>query len=406
MDEDTYNTNRFCDVIKIVAENGFLEPKEIIKCGPYIGEEHQILAWKRASEKYKKYMENDHLWKEGECVNFEKGTDLCSTTRAKKEFKLDEDDLFSLPWKNVYVRKARSHFPFYKTSDVILTMYKKYGKYKSKDIKERKGKREIRKQTLQDERKNYIDTQIGKQSKHRENLPPSFTYLFDDLECDILRTRIVKSFLTNGKYKRFIKWYIDTSFENLVILSKHLPLSYVSKYTIRDTIDSDEEESIVYDVIADVQDEINRKEKLIAELNKYGLSLRSDSTVCNDYLMGKRNDLAEVVEIMREMHFYYEYTKYSDIIGTEYNKIFKRIEKNRERNRFYGEYDEYDDDYEEIDRGEISSNCKVKAINEFCKRKKNDHVIEIPKNVLEMLGSHWINSHTDFQEGKHILKIW
>lgn len=214
-----YNTDKFSEVIKVVAENGYLGPKEIVKCGQYIGEEHQILAWKRATENYRKYIEEDASREKGRRVKFDKPIDLCSSTRAKKEFKLSDEDIHSLPWQEVYVRAARAYFPFYKTSDVIATMYSKYGKHRSKDIRELKGKREIRRTTVRNERIAYIDSIIDEQyKKHLKNLPESHVHLFDDLKTNLTtRSLLVREYETNGKNKRRTKWSIEKAFENLVV---------------------------------------------------------------------------------------------------------------------------------------------------------------------------------------------
>ncbi len=65
----------------------------------------------------------------------------------------------------------------------------------------------------------------------------------------------------------------------------------------------------------DPEGEQKREHELIEELGKYGLQLRSDSTVCYKYIRGyKEKNINEVVEKMCTMKYLFEYTEYSKLM--------------------------------------------------------------------------------------------
>lgn len=68
--------DKFSTVLKIVAENGYLGPRELIRFSLYIGREHQILAWRMIMDNYKKEMADD-VRPEGIRTNFHKEIDIC-----------------------------------------------------------------------------------------------------------------------------------------------------------------------------------------------------------------------------------------------------------------------------------------------------------------------------------------
>lgn len=390
-------TDKFCDVLRVVAENGCLGPKEIIKCGHYIGEEHQILAWKKLKEKYEMDMARD-VRCEGPCVKFEKDVDLCSTTQAKSKYGLDENDLFPLPYKNVYVRIARQHFPFFKTSDVMATMYEKYGKYYVTRKTEEKKNKELRKVSLQDERNTFVETSIDDASRSLLSMDKKHISDFKDA---VRKTQFVKEYRSNGKRKRDTKKFIDTFFENVKILSEKIPISKITSSMVESTIDNSK--FVRHDkMMTHILESHNRREELERRLGEFGLELRSDSTVCHEYINNDWGDLDDVVETMREMHFFFTHTRYQHIIRKEYDKIYRQ----KEKNRYYYGYDYSDDDSDGHDRGAISSECKERAMHSFCqklshsinesivnqkddnnKNNKNDkkRKIIIPKNILSMM---------------------
>lgn len=388
------STDKFCDVLRVVAENGCLGPKEIIKCGHYIGEEHQILAWKKLKEKYEMDMARD-VRGEGPCVKFGKDVDLCSTTQAKRKYGLDENDLFPLPYKNVYVRIARQHFPFFKTSDVMATMYEKYGKYYVTRKTEEKKNKELRKVSLQDERNTFVETSIDDASRPLLSISSILSMdknknHISDFKDAVRKTQFVKEYRSNGKRKRDTKKFIDTFFENVKILSERIPISKITSSMVESTIDKSK--FVRHDkMMTHILESHNRREELERRLGEFGLELRSDSTVCHEYINHDWGDLDDVVETMREMHFFFTHTRYQHFIRKEYDKIYRQKEKNR---YYYGyDYsDDYsDDDSDDYDRGAISSECKERAMHGFCQKlnqnNKNNkkRKIIIPKNILTMM---------------------
>ena len=141
----------------------------------------------------------------------------------------------------------------------------------------------------------------------------------------------------------------------------------------------------------------------MGKLKIYGLNLRSDSTVCQDYINSRRDDIDEVVEIMREMHFFFTHTRYPQIIKKAYDAHF------RNRNTYYDEYSDdsfdSDDSHESLDRTGKSHNAKVNAMIHFCARiKKKKHItpnLIIPKNALAYMEEDFISTYVKEDKEKN-----
>ena len=63
-----------------------------------------------------------------------------------------------------------------------------------------------------------------------------------------------------------------------------------------------------------------RKEILINELNKFGLSLRGDSVLCEDYIYGVDEDLEWIVNRMCQMKYLFEYCNMKDCKNEAYEE--------------------------------------------------------------------------------------
>lgn len=116
----------------------------------------------------------------------------------------------------------------------------------------------------------------------------------------------------------------------------------------------------------DARNSKKKRRKLLSDrLGEYGLEMRSDSKVCKAYIEMNKIGLDTVVDIMREMDFFYSYTHYTDLI--EHYKMLDRS--------MCGYYD--------ID------NCimmaKIEAIARYKKKNRNnaDRMSLIPESLRE-----------------------
>lgn len=127
--------------------------------------------------------------------------------------------------------------------------------------------------------------------------------------------------------------------------------------------------------LASLEDEVRqlktRRAQLDARLREKGLAIRQDSTTCRDYIEKRRDDIDQVVAIMEEMHWFFTYTDYADIISSYYASFCDY--------RDYRYDSESDDEREWKSRGEISQECKARAFRKFwhlrhCSLEDDDHV--------------------------------
>ncbi|KAL0220699.1 hypothetical protein RCL1_000553 [Eukaryota sp. TZLM3-RCL] len=91
-----------------------------------------------------------------------------------------------------------------------------------------------------------------------------------------------------------------------------------------------------------------RRQALAAELAKYGLSIRSDSRRCTEYIQRGRGDVTSIAKVMVEMQFYHNCTDYREF-----------YDSNKQEARRYKGY--YDPD-------EVSSSAKSEALTQWCEQ--------------------------------------
>jgi hypothetical protein len=102
------------------------------------------------------------------------------------------------------------------------------------------------------------------------------------------------------------------------------------------------------------EDQAHRREMMIAALQEFGLTLRSDSRLCADYIQNGVGKPAKIASIMNEMHFYFKYT--------DYEKICSGMHKRRRESRNYEFYNDFDDDDSDDDCYDISDQAKDRAL--------------------------------------------
>lgn len=129
------------------------------------------------------------------------------------------------------------------------------------------------------------------------------------------------------------------------------------------------------------RDQERRRQELNARLHERGLELRSDSTLCNNYIANGRGNIDKIVTTMKEMQWYFNATNYPTIYvpGGGYGGYYGRRGYGR-RARYYDfdsdfsdsddDFSDFDDDYEEY-RIDISARKKQIAQRQFLEARIN-----------------------------------
>ena len=108
----------------------------------------------------------------------------------------------------------------------------------------------------------------------------------------------------------------------------------------------------------------NRRLILIKLLKEYNLSLREDSVLCNNYIYENKGDPYEIVQIMIEMNFYFNYTTYSNLISNyTYNYI------DNQKNYSFGYYNHKN--LSQYEKNLLSEQAKKTALKNWCENKIN-----------------------------------
>ncbi|KAL0231307.1 hypothetical protein GEMRC1_010711 [Eukaryota sp. GEM-RC1] len=123
----------------------------------------------------------------------------CSRTRASADFDIFEWDMKPLDRVMIYIRKARSSFPFYNLVDVKELSLFKHGLEGYRNLRAKKEKFPIRKQEIRDERASYIHKYLRTKLNFTDCLWTS--KIIDSPACS--------SFLSNGKDKTGLKQELE-----------------------------------------------------------------------------------------------------------------------------------------------------------------------------------------------------
>jgi hypothetical protein len=135
--------------------------------------------------------------------------------------------------------------------------------------------------------------------------------------------------------------------------------------TCRDYIYEDSHASLDTVVAREVERQ-QRKNQLVMALAERGLELRSDSTLCERYINGDQAyTLQNLVNIMDEMRFYFNHTRYAEFYDDESG---------------YASYDEFDEDSEAMDNyiEDISWIAKTKALSALKKKIGVSGILALP----------------------------
>lgn len=371
-------------VLQLLGERGLLNAQQLEGLKPELGDGYKS-SWKALAATFKDYVKRAP---EGKETVFAEDADLCSATRAKREFRIEQDELRVLNFEVRYVRKARGYFKFYLTSDVRALAVRKYSPMGVSDIKEAREAKKNRKEALQAERLEVI----------KQCVP-------EDALAHVQQMRICADFISNGKGVRNLRERLQRvmeiyqamkgafpgrstsecydmaigfsssafSIENIlarqrIIDAMPLRTNQVTRLNLsRDGKDLVDREIRQYidsaigspdSIAAAAQTRLERKRRLEEEIN-----VRSDSELCRQYIMGEREDFDHVVTTMREMAWYYASTNYASILRDYYDDFY-----------YYRRRDE--EEYVEIDRHAASEECKWRAIRDYRRRHGTEGIPE------------------------------
>ncbi len=228
-----------------------------------------------------------------------------TATDAKKEWKLNDDDLEELnvyeKWHNTYRKTIR----LFLRKDVKLYAIIKYGGPASY--------------------LNFIRKSHGI-SKSKQKRIDSLTVVAKDIDKHSTKFQLCCSdYLANGsggiksvkqklsRWDDFEKIMLKFTDEDIELLKTYNELSFLQTGFVNGFVVNIEEE--IQHKITIIKNKIQRKNNLITKLNACGLQFRHDSKICRQYLDGARDDLDTIIEIMQEMNFFFSQTKYQSILN-------------------------------------------------------------------------------------------
>lgn len=342
---------------------------------------------------------------------------------AKDQYGLNDADLENID----HIKKANPMYKYappmtlYDHFEVIQAMIKKYGdseglryiKYGKKKYlaKERNAKLQTRKNKLVEklakhnvqidrieskELRDYLDNGRGKQADIIEH-------------CIEINDRITK--ITEESNKRNIQlrkcvfnefvYGIELDAEWIVQkeIDRNNRIKEIDDLFIGQTYDK----YITSDYIEKggniqpIRDYICRKKLLSDEFDKYGLKIRGDSTICDEYVRHGNRPLHEVVEIMREMDWFFTNTNYSNYMRSPKHGKSKTARSKHSKemaiSRWFSENDSFDPNktceqvYEKY-VGQTPINIANYIRNEYMRRMdqyNNDRAMKMADDAVIMM---------------------
>lgn len=288
----------------------------------------------------------------GYCSNCVDVNKYITATDAKKLWYLTDDDLEQLTTHTKWNNHYRKYIRLFMTSDVIhLSIAKHRGCYviyqkrnKKNEVSAAKNKRQQQLEKLKLDTdpnskkwrlciEEFLKNGKGGIKSVRQKLERYDTY------CDILKKRYDEREIS------ILKQYIEQCLDDTTI---NIEEFIATKHEYHD-------------------EKKKRRTVLVERLKEHGLSLRSDSKLCDQYLEMERNDLDYIVETMREMNFLFNNTNYSNIMTNLVDDLKKDIRNS------YGwlPYEEFSQMIEE-EIPDISRRAKIKALRSI----PNDRIPE------------------------------
>lgn len=231
---------------------------------------------------------------------------LITATEAKKTWKLKDEDLDKLNVYSEYKRHYRVTMRLFDTKEVAMSALVRYG-FKSWQTPK------LMKMTAKEKRTQQL---------HNLGLNPN----------DEIWKSCCMTFLKNGqggikgvqklihKYNNFMNAYmsIDDDDKQLIDMTS-LRHDFVHYETTNDPL------AYIKAILLVHKNKRERESNLRKALQEVGLDLRHDSRTCAEYIQGRSSKtLDQVIEIMQEMDYLYNYTPYEQIM----NRLMKQVYEN------------------------------------------------------------------------------
>jgi hypothetical protein len=133
-----------------------------------------------------------------------------------------------------------------------------------------------------------------------------------------------------------------------------------------------------------------RQSDLAAALQRHGLTIREDSTLCSDYIDGRgRRSLDDVVTVMREMAWYFARTHY---VGIRDCIRERTIDTKRSLASLCGL--RHDDTWVDIDPVQLSEQAKGEALHRWARKHPNSDLSDVPESLHAAIRQCWAATPT------------
>lgn len=312
-----------------------------------------------------------------ECRSLDKYVWICKS-KALKEYMLIEDDLENLEWIEVKNSNAMKLYNLLKIKECACTKYCTTLEDLNTKLNELKLSKPVEKHSLvnvEKRRKGFIKA-VQKAS-------------LEEIEPDNY-TQDVNNYLEYGRgtLKKIIEPYIRVKqLVEAIGDAKYRELA--NDQTIIEWIYDDKQNlEEIQEYIASKDHRSERRRALKNELKQHGLVIRGDSAYCSEFIDFNYRTLKEVVDMMKEMDWFFKCTDYPAIM-----KRKRRREKREWKKCFAQNYtpDPDPDSDQDYDMS-LSDSGKKKAIYQWVKKGKLG--IQPPEHMNHMI----INAEKRIQE--------
>lgn len=406
-------------LLSLVAIHGGLDVANLIKLGSI--SKSTKLDVDHAITLLHKLYNKETIYKDGKEVKEIKIKDRISLTDATKKYKLSDQDLDKLDYSFKYIRQYRLTATFFYKKDVIGLSILKYGKIpgarargKQTDDRNKRLQLELDKHIAPDQqdwiRSRDICTSFIKNGKQIRLLQksiasyPKFSLCIDEVPSELQKEFKEENFeqyvdspdVTKESMKRHVMLYnqfniyldsIPSHFSNLFKqnywkkylenhehvfgrMQRHVDLHHTFQVYLETLPVSLKQEFQDIYWTKYLKDPTETEATMVRHLNLYqalashGLEIRSDSHTCKQYINRSNSNLDNTVKVMRQMAFFYQKTKYKNIIKERMDSVYERAKLQ------IFEYIEDRDEYmmvlnSMVDKDQVIFKAKCDAIKSF-----------------------------------------
>ena len=140
-----------------------------------------------------------------------------------------------------------------------------------------------------------------------------------------------------------------------------------------------------------IQPTVLRIKRLHESLSALSCTLRSDSKLCESYILHNDGDPSQIAIIMREMKFFYEMTTYEARLRTRLDSLYQA--RDFERDYYYRDRDFPED--RTIDHESASETAKDSALRDFVSDGKDIEGDDVPESIKRKLRLIFFNDSFD-----------